>query len=196
MRATTAIILAAGLSSRMGAQKLLLPVGGKPMLQHGLDLVESMDFTRCVLVTTPEVASGVGTGAEIVINPAPEAGQSGSVRLGVLAAAPGDSLLFLTGDQPFLDAATLAAILAADDGESIVYPVGPDGMPRSPVLFGAKFREELLSLQGDEGGRQIRRRYPAACRAVRVTDERVLADIDTPREYDRVNSPPSEGWQA
>jgi len=186
MRPTTAIILAAGLSTRMGAQKLLLPVGGKPMVQHGLDLVERMGFARCVLVTTPLVAERVVTGVRIVINPAPEVGQSGSVRLGVLAAEPGSSLLFLTGDQPFLDTATLDVLLAADDGDSIVYPVGLDGAPKSPVLFGARFREELLALTGDEGGRQVRREHPEACRAVLVVDERVLLDVDTREEYEGI----------
>ena len=186
MRATTAIILAAGLSERMGEQKLLLPVGGKPMVQHALDLVARFPFARRVLVTTPTVAERVETGARIVINPAPEAGQSGSVRLGVLAAEPGDRLLFLMGDQPFLDEATLTAILAADDGNRIVYPTGADGVPKSPVLFAARFRADLLALTGDEGGRQVRRRYPEACRAVRVLHERVLLDVDTPEEYERI----------
>ena len=186
MSGVTAIILAAGLSTRMGKQKLLLPVRGKAMLQHTLDLAAGMSFVRSVLVTTPEVAKWVETEAEIVINPAPETGQRGSVRLGVLAAEPGDRLLFLTGDQPFLDEATLSAILAADDGNSIVYPTGADGVPKSPVLFAARFRADLLALTGDEGGRQIRRRYPEACRAVRVVDEQALLDIDTPEAYEGI----------
>ena len=186
MRATTAIILAAGLSSRMqGRQKLLLPIGGKPMLQHTLDLTARLPFTWTILVTVPNVAAGIKTAAEIVINPTPEAGQNSSIRLGVLAAPLGDSLLFLTGDQPFLDEATLHAILAADDGASIVYPTGPDGAPKSPVLFPPHFREALLALTGDEGGRQLRRQYPEACRAVRIADEKTLLDIDTPEDYER-----------
>jgi len=152
-----------------------------------------MSFRRCVLVTTPEVENHPALraplqrrGMKVVLNPVPEMRQSGSVRLGVLAAEPGDRLLFLTGDQPFLDAATLAAILAADDGASIVYPTGADGVPKSPVLFAARFRADLLTLTGDEGGRQIRRRYPEACRAVRVLDERALLDVDTPEEYEGI----------
>ena len=90
------------------------------------------------------------------------------------------------GDQPFLDEATLAAILAADDGTSIVYPAGPDGVPKSPALFAACFRENLLALSGDEGGRQVRRRYPAACRAVLVENARTLMDIDTWEDYERI----------
>jgi len=167
-------------------QKLLLPVDGRPMVQHCLDLIARMPFARCVLVTTPAVAEAVETRAQIIFNPAPEAGQSGSVRLGVSAAPPGDSLLFLTGDQPFLDEATLRTILAADDGASILYPTGPDGVPKSPVLFPPSFREALLALKGDEGGRQLRRQYPDACRPVEITNEWALLDVDTPEDYERI----------
>jgi len=212
MRETTAIVLAAGLSRRMGdgvyedggcsaylahgmprcasptggVQKLLLPVDGAPMVQHTLDLIERLPFTRRVLVTVGSVAEAVQTSAEIVYNPAPELGQSGSVRLGVLAAGEADSLMFFTGDQPFLDEATVRAILAQDDGESIVYPTGVDGLPKSPTLFASCFRETLLALQGDEGGRQVRRQFPARCRGVLVQDERALLDVDTPSEYARI----------
>jgi len=168
----------------MGAQKLLLPIGGKPMIQHSLDLAARFPFTRSVLVTTQAIADQVDWAGEIAINPAPEQGQSTSVRLGVQAAEPGDSLLFLMGDQPLLDEATITAILAADSGERIVYPVGPDNQPKSPTLFAPRFRADLLALTGDGGGRQVRRQYPAACWPVTVADGKLLLDIDTPVDYE------------
>ena len=185
MRNTTAIVLAAGQSSRMnGIQKLLLPIGGVPMLQHTLDLAARFPFfTRTILITTPEVARQMQTTAQIVINPTPEAGQSSSVILGVQAAQPDTGLLFLTGDQPLLDAATLHTILAADDGDCIVSPITSDGTPKSPVLFAPRFRAALLTLQGDTGGRQIRQQFPAACKAVRIPNEQALLDVDTPADY-------------
>ncbi|MCL2842771.1 MAG: nucleotidyltransferase family protein [Oscillospiraceae bacterium] len=183
----TAIILAAGQSRRMdGTQKLLLPIGGRPMLQHTLDLVASLPFSRTILVTVPEVAQQIQTTAEILINSAPEAGQSSSVRLGVQAAPPDTGLFFLPGDQSLLDMATIQAIFSADNGTSIVYPITTDGTPKSPVLFAPRFREALLALQGDEGGRQIRQQYPTACRGVQVPNEQALWDVDTPTEYEEI----------
>ena len=186
MRAAAAIILAAGLSRRMGEAKLLLPIDGAPMLQRTLDLTAAFPFARTILVTVPHVARAVKTAARVIINDAPETGQSGSLRLGVLAAKPGESLLFLTGDQPLLDRETLSRILEADDGQSIVYPETAEGLPCSPTLFAPYFREALLALTGDTGGRQLRNRYRDACRAVQVPDEKVLMDVDTPEAYQAV----------
>ena len=186
MRPTAAIILAAGLSRRMGTAKLLLPIDGAPMLQRTLDLVAAFPFARTILVTIPMVAQKVKTSAQVIINPTPEAGQSSSLRLGVLAANLGESLLFLTGDQPFLDRETLSAILEADDGQSIAYPETAEGLPRNPTLFAPRFRAELLALTGDIGGRQLRNRHPEACRPVQVPDEKTLMDVDTPEEYQTV----------
>jgi len=182
----TAIVLAAGLSRRMGQEKLLLPVAGVPMVQHTLDLIGELPFAKRILVTTPTIATAVRVDGEIVYNPTPELGQGLSVRLGVLAAEPSSSLLFFTGDQPFLNGAVVEAILAAHDGENIVYPVDLDGQPKSPTLFAPRFREDLLALQGDEGGRQVRRRYPEACCGVRIADRRALFDVDTPIDYEEI----------
>jgi len=182
----TAIVLTAGLSRRMGEQKLLLPIDGVPMVQHTLDLIAILPFSKRILVTVPEIAEAVQTEAEIVFNQRPELGQSLSVRLGVFAAPVSDSLLFLTGDQPLLDAPTIHAILAADDGESIVYPIDVDGQPKSPTLFAPRFREALLALQGDAGGRQIRQQFPEACREVQIENAAALLDVDTPAEYEKI----------
>ena len=183
MRKTAAIILAAGFSRRMGPQKLLLPMGGVPMLQRTLDVIADFPFVRRVLVTLPNVAEGIETDAQVVYNPAPESGQSSSLRLGVFAAQPGESLFCFTGDQPFLTREILSDILAADDGQSIVYPQGPDGSPRGPTLFAPCFREELLALTGDMGGRQLRNRHPRALRPISVPNPGALMDVDTPEEY-------------
>ena len=186
MRDTAAIILAAGFSRRMGVQKLLLPINGVPLLQRTLDVISGFPFKNVILVSTLIVANCVKTHAQIVINPAPELGQSSSMRLGIQGANPGDSLFFFTGDQPLLDAETLSAILAADDEDSIVFPKTTQGIAKNPTLFAPRFRDELCAVTGDMGGREVRNRHPGACRPVTVADERVLLDVDTVEDYEKV----------
>ncbi|MDL2314616.1 nucleotidyltransferase family protein, partial [Desulfovibrio sp. OttesenSCG-928-C14] len=164
----SAIILAAGLSRRMGRNKLLLPVAGRPMLAHCLDLVLSMGFYQNILVTTSANIAGLdpqpgpSSGLELVLNPSPEKGQSFTLRRG-LERANGEAYLFLTGDQPFLDADTLGRILAAYRPGHIVIPRhswAGGAKTGSPVLFPADLRANLAALEGDFGGRGLFKDFP------------------------------------
>ena len=158
------------------------------MLRHTLDLIAGFPFAQTILVTVPAISEQVDTGAQIVINETPETGLASSVRLGVLAAEPGNSLIFFPGDQPLLDRKTISALLDADDGASIVYPQGSDGTPRSPTLFAPCFRAPLLALTGDEGGRAVRRSNPQACRPMPISDANLLLDVDTLEDYRNIRA--------
>ena len=177
------IILAAGLSVRMGTNKLLLPFRGKPLLQHAIDLAASLPLASLTLVTREETLAGLSVpkGLRVAINPDPGAGQSGSMRLG-LAHAQGGGYLFFQGDQPLLDAATARAVLALADAENIVLPAY-GGVPGNPVYFAAAYRDALLGVHGDCGGRAVRDRYKERCRVVEVPGPAPLLDIDTPEQY-------------
>jgi len=205
----TAIVLAAGLSTRMGRDKLLLPVLGRPMLLHTISLVESLHFTQRILVCQPELAEKVvengwvnpfeenhectqfidqslSNSWEIVINAHPERGQSHSVKLGVKTSFPESTLVFFTADQPFLDIDTVQSLLAADDGAHIVCPIDHSGFPRSPNLFPPGFRNDLLALTGDQGGRALRQMHPRRTKMIAIKNEAALFDIDTPEAYEKV----------
>lgn len=179
-----AIILAAGLSSRMGANKLLLPYAGKPILQHVIDLVAALPFYSRTLVSRAESLAGVAIpkGFRCLINPTPEAGQSASMRLGLEAAA-GDGYLFFQGDQPLLDAETVKAVLALADGGSIVVPRHA-GRPGNPVFFPARLKSELMAVKGDRGGRSVRDAHAMSCRYVDIARPAPLWDVDSPEKYE------------
>ena len=209
----TAIVLAAGQSKRMGRDKLLLPVLGRPMLLHSISLVESLNFTQRILICQAELASTVienqwlsianknhectqliggkdenslANTWEIVINVNPEYGQSHSVKLGVEASFSESTLVFFTADQPFLDGATVRSILEADDGKHIVCPADHSGFPRSPNLFPPSFRDDLLALSGDQGGRSLRQMHPERTKMIPIQNEAALFDIDTPEAYEKI----------
>lgn len=185
------IILAAGVSRRMGRNKLLLPFRGKPLLAHVLELALRLPLDTLTLVTRQETASGFVQGGGImpgsiltVFNERPEKGMSESIRVG-LRAAGGDGYLFFVADQPLLDITSVNAVLGAADAESIVAP-SYGGVPGNPVFFAAKFRDELMTLEGDAGGKLLRDRHPDSFRLVAVPGAAALRDVDTPAEYARL----------
>ena len=87
-------MLAAGLARRMGQAKLLLPIGGHPIVRHAVEGVRAAGLDPVLVVTGPAPApieaALAGLDVQIVVNPTPEAGQAGSVRAkGVEAAITG-----------------------------------------------------------------------------------------------------------
>ena len=181
----SAILLAAGLSLRMGEDKLLLQYRGKTLLQRAVDLLSCLPVYEKILVTTKARLREISLpqGVHTVINPKPEDGQSGSLRLGV-SAATGNQYLFLTADQPLLTAEDLQPLLkgAYSNEDSIIFPV-ISGKPCTPILFPSCYREELLALSGDIGGRTVRDRHPQACFAAEPEHPENFTDIDSPEDY-------------
>ena len=186
------IILAAGLSSRMKTNKMLLSYRGKSFLQHTVDLVADLPFASRILVTRPDSVVGLWglQGMRVVFNSHPELGQSSSLRLG-LASADGDGYMFFTADQPFLDRTTVERILAAANPESIVVPRYETKMG-SPVFFSSAFRTALLAVQGDSGGKSVRETHAERCMYVDVERPDVLLDVDTPEQYAALCAVPKE----
>jgi len=177
----------------MGQVKLLLPVGGQPIVRHAVEGVRAAGLDPVLVVTGPAPApieaALAGLGARIVVNPTPEAGQAGSVRAGI-AALPEtvDTVLIALGDQPALAPTIIPALLAAHraSGRPIVAPRYQDG-PGNPVLFDRVVFAELLALQGDQGARPVIAREPARVQWV-VLDLPMPQDVDTPADYEKIRS--------
>ncbi len=197
-----AIVLAAGLSRRMGARnKLLLPIAGAPMVARVVDaLLASATFRQDlsasssasaprVLVVTghqPEAvrAALAGRPLKFVHNPGFAEGLGSSLAVGVRAATARDpaGVLVALADMPWLQPATVDALAGALDpagGPQIIAPRRA-GRRGNPVLWSRAFLPDLQRMSGDAGPRELLRARPDALRLVEVEDDGVLRDVDTP----------------
>ena len=182
----SAIIMASGLSRRMqGINKLLLPLpDGQALIEKTIfALREVQSVGEILLITGHEGVAEIGAehGLRVVDNPHPEHGICESIRLGAEHAS-GDWLMYLTGDQPFLDADTIETLIRAAKPGGIMRACS-GGVPGSPVLFDKKFRGELMALSGDTGGKEVIERHPEALIEVEIKRRAALQDIDTPEAY-------------
>ena len=174
------IYLAAGYSRRFGSNKLLYPVGGRPMYRHLLDrltgIAESDSFRADLTVVTQyaEIADSVSGGpARAVLNEDPSRGISSSLQTGIGflqrtgALKDEDYLVFFTADQPYLTRETVEGFLNAVE---LHRP--------PPCAFQAAWVPDLMALSGDRGGRQILRRHPEDVLLFETDSPGELADVD------------------
>ena len=186
-----AVVLAAGLSTRMGRQKLLLPLGDKPVVRWSVESV--LPHVQDVVVVTGRDAAAVrealaGLSVRFVQNPSPEAGQSSSIGVGVGALPPAvRAVLIVLGDQPRTPRSVVPALLAARDrtGKAVIVPVYR-GVRGTPVLFAAEVFAELQALSGDAGARAVVAARPERVEAIEV-DSPMPVDVDTPEDLARVH---------
>lgn len=190
----TCVVLAAGLSTRMGRQKLLLDLGGRQVLQYVLDAAADAPLDEIVVVLggdAEEVAAAIRLPkrARAVINPSFADGQSTSLRAGLGGAdASSEAAVVLLGDQPDIRADALAAVVVAFRREpASVVQAAYAGHPAHPTLLARPIWPELISGTVDQGARNWIRRHPGARRLVEVGGD-PPDDIDTEEDYARVRA--------
>lgn len=185
-RQVVCVVLAGGASRRFGGSKLLYPWQGRTILEASLQAALRSGLGE-VLVVTGAYGSELARLLErypvrVIPNPAWEEGMSTSLKAGLrgLQHDPPRGVMIFLGDQPLLPPhvpVDLANRLLAT-GAPVVAPV-VQGQRRSPVLFDWTLVPELLELTGDEGGRQVVRRYAGQMELVEYTEEAWFRDIDT-----------------
>ena len=187
----TALILAAGASSRMGRPKPLVPLHGQPLLARVLETIRSVHPARTVVVlgaSVEEVRNGVDLrGVTVVVNSDFPEGMASSLRRGAAAAAGTGPLLIVLGDQPFVRASTIQALVqrhAAGDAKILVPTF--QGVRGNPILLDRSVIPELDSLRGDIGCRAIFPGHTTDLVEVPVSDPGILIDVDTPAELARL----------
>jgi len=184
------VVLAAGRGSRMGSQKLLLPLAGRPLVQWSVDAALASRAQETVVVVGHEAAAVTAAVGDrpvrILVNEAFEAGMSTSLKAGI-AAVRGrcEAIVVLLADQPFVSAGLIDLLIErySATGAPIVRPE-VEGRQTHPVLLDAVLFPELLLEEGDVGGRAVVARHLDEVCLVTLDDARLTADIDTPQEYE------------
>jgi molybdenum cofactor cytidylyltransferase len=172
-----------------GPNKLLLEVGGRPMLARVVDAILATPV-RPVWVVTGHQADAVRAAlanreVHFAHNAQHAKGIGTSICVGVRALDPAtDGALVCLGDLPGLRTASVQALLAAFHPERICVPVH-DGRRGHPVLFGRRFFPELAALAADRGARGILKAHPDAVCEVPVADAGVVLDVDDAQQLAR-----------
>lgn len=169
--------MASGYSRRFQGNKLLYELEGMPLIAHTLQKLASLKQDKLIVVTQyDEIAKlAISYGAVVIANPYADEGQSASIRLGI-AHSTGDQALLCVADQPYLKLSTLQKLLKRSDGEHIIC-TSCNGSYRNPAIFPRKYYRELLELQGEQGGKQLLKKYTETVLSVEC-DSHQLRDID------------------
>jgi len=187
-----AVVLAAGQGLRFGGQKLLAPLGDRPLLQHALDAVNASSLSPIVVVLGADadaIAAGVRSGrARLVRNPDHATGQASSLRVGLRSLDTSDAAVIVLGDQPNVTAALLDALVAAQRSSGAPAVLcAQDGRRSPPTLLHRDLWEEVAGLRGDGGARDVLARRGDVAVFEVADDLARLDDVDTPEDRERLS---------
>ncbi|SDB45301.1 NTP transferase domain-containing protein [Bauldia litoralis] len=193
-----AVILAAGRSRRMGGpNKLVATVGGRPLVRIAAEAALASRAESVVVVTghrpgEVETALG-GLETRLVHNPDYAEGLSTSLKAGI-AALPEDvdGAVVMLADMPGVDAQTIDQLIESFDPDSGALVVLPtfQGKRGNPVLWSKRLFPDLLTVEGDTGGRHLLGTHRDAVVEVE-TGRAVAVDVDTPEALAAVGGKPA-----
>jgi molybdenum cofactor cytidylyltransferase len=187
-RTVTALVLAAGSSSRMGRNKLLLDLGGETIVRRAVRAAVDAAVDQVVVVLGHEEtrvrAELAGLPCAIVVNPDHAKGAGTSVRTGVRQAADADAIVVVLADMPFVTAAMIATLVERHRATSAPLVVSHYGdVQAPPTLYGRALFAELLAIPGERCAKQVVRRHEQEAVVV-AWPESALRDIDVPEDYE------------
>jgi len=184
-----AIVLAAGLSTRMGTQKLLLPFEGKTIIEKVVEnvLLSGIVHVRVILGSDhTEIAKTLKSWpVSFIVNKNFQDGMHTSVISGVKALPiSAKAVLIFLGDQPFIPISVTEKVVEAwkNSGKGIVIPLF-NGKRGHPPLYDLKYRNELSNLDTTAGLRSIARKFPEDIVEVETFCPEIVRDIDTQEDY-------------
>ena len=174
------ILEAAGNSTRFGSNKLLhIMDDGRPMIASIFDAVRPLDVYKKILVTQYDDIAEMAAGFDVVMNDRPDLGISRSMQLGLAAAGDADAYMFCVCDQPGLSTSTIKKLIEAyKKGTAGIVSLAWQEKMCNPKIFSSRYREELMRLSGDTGGRQIIAAHKDDLLLIEAESEDEVKDID------------------
>jgi molybdenum cofactor cytidylyltransferase len=184
------VVLAAGSSSRMGENKLLLRLGGSTVLRRAVATAVAGGLDPVLVVIGHE---SEGTRAELaglactpVLNPDHARGINSSLRAGI-AAVPGGcaAAVVMLADMPFVTAEMVGAVVERfrSGGAPLVLSVYDDVLA-PPTLYTRELFPELSALEGEACGKRIMKRHRGEAHEIAWPAAK-LADLDVPADVER-----------
>lgn len=189
----TALLLAAGHARRFGSDKRLLPAAaGQSLVEFTLSRYQQV-FDACVVVVREQdpvhAIMGKLSNVSVVAQQHSQAGMGDNIALAMAAAdiIDSDAVAIALADMPLVRIETLRRLRDLALRERIVCPLF-EGKRGHPVIFGSKFFPDLSQLGGDTGARRVLSAHAALTGDIDVDDAGVIADVDTPADWERIRT--------
>ena len=183
------VVLAAGGSSRMGAAKQLLPLGGRSLLRRAVETALATDCRPVVVVVGRDApamrAELAGLDVVVVENADWPSGMGSSIRAGLGAVpADADGVAVTLCDQPHVAPAALADLIIAFRRTGSTAAAAYDDTVGVPAVFARSAFPALRSLDPRHGAKSLL----AGADVVRVPLQAASVDVDTPADYERLRA--------
>ncbi|MGP1575909.1 MAG: nucleotidyltransferase family protein [Treponema sp.] len=210
------IILASGMSRRMGTCKQLLQLNNKPLIQYSIETLVQAGLPYIYITVSDDIApamteiiesivaphtlsAGTYTTAasdpaiKLVHNPHPEYGQGFSTAIATAACTTCESqrsgFLFCPADQPFLKSSSVQALCRYFVSHpDYIIAAAYNGQRGAPVIFPPAVSTELCTLCGDIGGRAVINAHTDMLRLFPLHNAEELFDIDTVEDFNYAQS--------
>ena len=189
MGGISAILTAAGESSRMGEPKPLLPWRGTTLIQHQVDALLEAGVVEIAAVLGHRAETiapyACRPGVRVVVNPDYRLGKTTSILAGLRAVdSSAAGILLLAVDQPRTAEIIAATIRAHNDDNALLTSPWYRGRGGHPLIFSSRLRDELEGITEERQGiREVFQSHRREVTVVEIDDPLVRIDINTPEDY-------------
>ncbi|MFA9424569.1 MAG: NTP transferase domain-containing protein [Sedimentibacter sp.] len=187
----SAIVMASGLSKRMGKDKLHLEINNKKIYEYVMETIEKYNFYETIVAAKDDDIIKKAESLRFlgVKNPKYFLGQSESIKAALENSKQTDGYMFFVADQPFITISTIEKLCNEfkQNPKSIVVPFY-NGTRGNPVIFPSEIKNQLMALENDNGGKAVINNNQDRVLKVHIETKDEYIDIDTYDDYELVKN--------